>query len=481
MSKSLKTNYLFNLLNTVSGLLFPLITFPYASRILLADGIGQVNFFQSIIQYITLLTSLGIPMYATREIAKVRNNKDDLSKTSLEILILHGGLTLLGYVVVTIICLTVAKIQADIPLFLLLSVSIFFTAIGCEWFYQGTENFKYITIRSLVVKLISIVLLFILVKTKEDLFTYASISIIGIVGSNIFNFVRFSQSLNLTVINIYELHPSKHLKPCLKIFSLNLVVSLYVHLNTVMLGFLKDAEAVGLYTAATKINQMIIGFLYALGTVLLPRLTNLLSLGKNDDFKVLSEKGIQLMIALVLPLTAGVFITAPYLITLFCGVSYVDAISTLRILSFLITIISISYMLNITILYPQGQEVLVLKSTCIGALINLILNYYLISYYGQNGAAIASLCSEFTVLMFLNIIGRKYIHIKWLNIKYFKYLSSTVVMIICIYIVLNYFHDLYLRLFISIVIGFVTYLSCLIILNDDFLQDLHKQLTHRKL
>ena len=166
MAKSVKANYLFNLINSASQLLFPLITFPYASRIMMADGIGQVNFFQSIISYISLFTCLGIPMYAIREVAKVRDNPEKMTRITVEILLLHAFLTLLGYMAVAVICLTVTKVQTDIPLFLLLSATIFFTAIGCEWFYQGIEDFKYVAIRGMVVKTISVILLFLLVKSK---------------------------------------------------------------------------------------------------------------------------------------------------------------------------------------------------------------------------------------------------------------------------------------------------------------------------
>lgn len=145
---------------------FPLLTFPYASRIMMADGIGHVNFYQSIISYISLLSCIGIPMYAVREIAKVRNDKEVRERTTVEILLLHTLLTVLGYLAVAIIANTVAEVKVDIPLFLILSLTIFFTAIGCEWFYQGIEDFKYITIRGLIVKVFSVLLLFLFVRTQ---------------------------------------------------------------------------------------------------------------------------------------------------------------------------------------------------------------------------------------------------------------------------------------------------------------------------
>lgn len=153
---SVKQNYFYSLLNTISGLLFPIVTFPYVARILMADGIGQVNFYLSIINYISMFAGLGIPTYAIREIARVKSNVKEMNQVAVEILLLHTFLTLLGYIVVGVVALTVAQVQVNLPLFLILSMNLFFIAIGCEWFYQGMEDFKYITIRGLIVKMLSV-------------------------------------------------------------------------------------------------------------------------------------------------------------------------------------------------------------------------------------------------------------------------------------------------------------------------------------
>ena len=179
MAQSVKVNYILNLINTGTQMLFPLITFPYVCRVIEADGVGQVNFFQSIISYISLFTCLGIPMYAIREIARDRNDVVKMNRTATEILLLHSMLTLVGYIIVAILCLTVPQVQVNIPLFLILSLTIFFTAIGCEWFYQGIEDFKYITIRGLIIKTISVILLFIFVRSKADLLYYGFYTVLG--------------------------------------------------------------------------------------------------------------------------------------------------------------------------------------------------------------------------------------------------------------------------------------------------------------
>lgn len=481
MAKSLKANYLFNLANTISGLLFPLITFPYASRILLADGIGQINFFQSIIQYITLLTCLGIPMYAIREVAKIRENIEERNKVTVEILLLHASLTVVGYIIMILLVATVTKIQVDILLFLLLSTTIFFTAIGCEWFYQGVEDFKYITIRGLIVKTISVILLFLLVKTKEDIMWYAAYSVFGVLGGNVFNFVRLRKYISIKTLPFRELHPLRHLLPALHVFVLNLVISIYVQLNTVMLGFMADTTAVGLFTAASKLSHMVLGIVGALGTAMLPRLSNLITTGQKEEFNRLAQKSMQFVIAITLPMTVGIIMTSSYLIPLFCGDTYTPAILTLQVISPIILAIGISNIMGIQILYPQGQENKVIISTALGAIANFLLNVWLIPQLAQDGAAIATVIAEIAVTVSMVYIGRTYIPIKWRNRSYIHYLIGSFLMGIGIWIwkYQSPFRSDIVNLAIVCGIGISIYLFYLIIIKDSFCTELESIICKR--
>lgn len=481
MAKSLKANYLFNLANTISGLLFPLITFPYASRILLADGIGQINFFQSIIQYITLLTCLGIPMYAIREVAKIRENIEERNKVTVEILLLHASLTVVGYIIMILLVATVTKIQVDILLFLLLSTTIFFTAIGCEWFYQGVEDFKYITIRGLIVKTISVILLFLLVKTKEDIMWYAAYSVFGVLGGNVFNFVRLRKYISIKTLPFRELHPLRHLLPALHVFVLNLVISIYVQLNTVMLGFMAGTTAVGLFTAASKLSHMVLGIVGALGTAMLPRLSNLITTGQKEEFNRLAQKSMQFVIAITLPMTVGIIMTSSYLIPLFCGDTYTPAILTLQVISPIILAIGISNIMGIQILYPQGQENKVIISTALGAIANFFLNVWLIPQLAQDGAAIATVIAEIAVTVSMVYIGRTYIPIKWRNRSYIHYLIGSFLMGIGIWIwkYQSPFRSDIVNLAIVCGIGISIYLFYLILIKDSFCTELESIICKR--
>lgn len=435
MGKSIKVNFLYNLIHSLSSLLFPLIAFPYAARIILADGIGIVSFYQSIVQYISLLTSIGIPLYGIRMVARIRDNIYELRRVTAELLILNMLLVAFGYLLVLIFTQTIPQIQVNIPLFLLLSLTIFFNAIGCEWFFQGIEEFKYITIRGLIVKTLSLVLLFVFVKTKEDIMWYAAYTVFGVLGGNLFNFIRLRKYISISEIVIRTLHPFRHLKPALHIFVLNLIVSIYVYLNTAMLGFLSDTTSVGLYTAASKLSHVLLTLVSALGTVMLARLSNLADTNQQDKFIILSRKAITFVLAITIPISVGMILTAPFLIELFCGKEFIEATQALRVLSPLLLVIGLSNVLGIQILYPQGQENKVILCTGIGAVSNFFLNLFMIPKYGYNGAAVATLVAEVLVTCSMMFFGRKYIQYNWKSKSILNYLLGASLMAIVVIIV----------------------------------------------
>lgn len=434
---SLKRNFVLNLLNTVTGLLFPLITFPYASRILFPSGIGQVQFFQSIIDYIALCTSLGIPLYAVREISKIRNDKTLTSKTTAEILLLHAMLTFGGYLIVFILISSVGKIQVDIPLFMLLSATLIFNAIGVPWFYQAVEDFKYITIRTVAIRIISLFALFILVKTKEDLLYYGAITVFANVGSNVFNFFRLRKFIDLNCFDLKSLNPGRHLKPALQIFVLNLIVSIYINLDSVMLGFLKNEQAVGYYSAATRLTKTILGIVTSFGTVLLPRFSNMIGNGQINEFNVLANKAVSFVIALSLPLSIGLGFMATPIIHLFCGPNFDPSILTLQLIAPIILFIGLSGIVGMQILYPQGKERMVIIATAAGAIINFTLNYLLIPQYAQYGAAIATTCAEFLVIAIMLIIGKRHLPFKLLTKQNREYVVASLVMTLFLAVILT--------------------------------------------
>lgn len=433
MAQSVKVNYILNLINTGTQMLFPLITFPYVCRVIEADGIGQINFFQSIISYISVFTCLGIPMYAIREIARDRSDVVQMNRTAMEILLLHSMLTLVGYAIVAILCLTVPQIQVNIPLFLILSLTIFFTAIGCEWFYQGIEDFKYITIRGLIIKTVSVVLLFIFVKSKTDLLYYGCYTVFGVLGGNIFNFFRLRKYIHRENIIFSELHIKRHVKPVLKVFSFSVVTSIYLQLNTVLLGFLKNALAVGYFAAATKVMQMLLTMSACLGSVMMPRASHLIAENKEAEFNRLIQKSYDFTLAIALPMTIGLIFCAPSLITALCGVKFEHSILPSQIIAPIILMVAISNVFGIQVLFPKGKINIVTLCCGIGAVADLILNLCLIPFFSYIGTSIAYLGAEVATTVSMYFIGRKYIPIIYFKKSHLTYALGCVVMAFALY------------------------------------------------
>lgn len=433
MAQSVKVNYILNLINTGTQMLFPLITFPYVCRVIEADGIGQINFFQSIISYISLFTCLGIPMYAIREIARDRSDVVQMNRTAMEILLLHSMLTLVGYAIVAILCLTVPQIQVNIPLFLILSLTIFFTAIGCEWFYQGIEDFKYITIRGLIIKTVSVVLLFIFVKSKTDLLYYGCYTVFGVLGGNIFNFFRLRKYIHRENIIFSELHIKRHIKPVLKVFSFSVVTSIYLQLNTVLLGFLKNALTVGYFAAATKVMQMLLTMSVCLGSVMMPRASHLIAENKEAEFNRLIQKSYDFTLAIALPMTIGLIFCAPSLITALCGVKFEHSILPSQIIAPIILMVAISNIFGIQVLFPKGKINIVTLCCGIGAVADLILNLCLIPFFSYIGTSIAYLGAEVATTVSMYFIGRKYIPIIYFKKSHLTYALGCIVMALALY------------------------------------------------
>lgn len=465
---SIKSNFIFNLIHSTVGLLFPLLTFPYASRILLAEGIGTVQFFQSIIDYVALFSALGIPLYAIREIARVRNDVKETSKTTVEILLLHVGLTAIGYAAVFCMAVFVADIEANVHLFLLLSISLIFNALGCEWFYRGREDFRYIAIRGLIVRILSVIFLFLFVKDKDDIYHYALYTLGVTGGNNLLNFIHLRKFVRLGRLHGDKINPMRHLRPTLHVFALNVIISIYVNLDTVMLGLMTEPATVGYYTAAAKLSRISLTMVNVIGLILLPRMSALHCEGGTDEFNRLAQKSMDITVCINTPLFLGVIVMAPVLIRLFCGPSYEPAIKTLTILAPVLPVIGMSNVMGIQILYPQGKEHLVMIATAAGAVVNVILNLALIGSFAQNGAAAASVAAELCVTAMMAVVARKYLPFDWKSrsSRYAVYLVGAALMFFICFLVRRMQLGDMLSLMVVPAAGIAVYCSVLLLFKD---------------
>ena len=250
--KSVKFNFIMNFILTASNFIFPLITFPYVSRVLGASGTGKVSFAISVVSYFTMVAALGIPTYGIRTTAKVRDDQEKLNRTTQEILSIHLFMMLLVSIVYILAILFVPRFQSDRTLFLVVGVSILLDPLGVNWLYQGLEQYGYIAKRSIFLKFVGVILMFMFIHSPDDYVFYGVTSILASVGSNVLNFINLRKYVSLKLVGNYDI--KQHLKPILILFAQVIAVNIYTNLDNVMLGFMKTDVDVGLYAAAVKVK-----------------------------------------------------------------------------------------------------------------------------------------------------------------------------------------------------------------------------------
>ncbi len=476
---SVKSNVLLNSINTITGIVFPVITFPYAARVLLPEGIGAVNFLNSVIGYIVLLTSLGIPMYAVKEVAKYRDNKENRDRITVEIIILSIILCLFGYVAVLLLAQYVPRIHEQIALFYVLSLSIVFTSIGVNWFYQGVEDFKFITIRAIIIRTLSAASLFIFVKRSSDLLIYGFIIVGSSVGNNIINFTHLRKYIDLAPIKFRDLNIVRHIRPACEVFILNLIISLYVNLNSIMLGFLSGDRQVGFFTAGTKITHVGLTVISSLATVLLPRCSHLIKIGDHAGFSSIINKSLRLTLLLSLPMMSGIIVLAVPLTIIFCGDAYMESIPILYMNAPVIVFISLTNVMGIQVLYPKDKTKIVIWSVTGGAVCNLMLNLMLIPPYGAIGAAISTLIAEFSVLCIQIILGKNYYPFRIKSLINIRYILASLIMTAFIECIIYPLHSDMVKLAVAMPVGVIVYFTVIILFKDSLTLEVLSTITNR--
>ena len=474
VQKSLKKNAVLNVIKTMMGIIFPIITFPYASRILLPEGIGKVNFANSIVSYFTLIASLGIGNYATREAAKLRDNILELRKFIKEILLINFVAIIVAYILFFLSLTFIPKLQEYKLLLLISSLTIFFNAIGIGWFYTAIEEYTYITIRSIIFQVINIVFLFTFVKTKNDIYLYALMNVIAATGSNICNFIHLRHFVSLKEKSTLEI--KKHLKPIFVLFGLAAVTSLYTIFDSTMLGFFATDSEVGYYSAATKINKMVLTVVTAIGGVLFPRLSYYSGKEDKTEFYNLLIKGFSITLCIAIPSTLGLHFLSKPITLLFSGENYLPSVPVMKIMNPIIIIISISTFIGIQYFLPLGKEKITLYSVIIGAITNFTLNLILIPKYQAFGAGIATLIAECSVTLYQLFCARKDINYKKLLLNVLEFAFAGAIMSVYVLAVLKHINVIFAQIFISAFGGVVIYYVLLIILRNKIVLDISKSI-----
>lgn len=471
--KSIKVNFIMNTMLTMSSLIFPLITFPYVSRILLPDGTGRVSFATSLIAYFTMFSQLGIPTYGIKMCASVRDNKKELTRVAHELLTLNIIMSMLSYIVLFFMIFTVPRLQEDRILYMIVSLSIIFTAIGMEWLYKALEQYTYITIRSIIFKFIALAAMFFLIHKQSDYIVYGAISIFAASASNFLNLINVHKYIGIKPIGGYNF--KRHIKPISVFFAMSCATTVYSNLDTVMLGFMKSETEVGYYNAATKIKGILVSIVTSLGTVLLPRASYYVKTGHIEEFQRITKKAINFVHIVSIPLAVYFILFAEQGVRLLSGSAYVGAVLPMQIIMPTVFFIGLSNITGIQILVPMGKERKVLISVVIGAITDLVLNYFLIPELGVAGAAIGTLIAEVVVLLYQCICLRDIVLEAMMKLQYFKLMIAVVgAMIVGTTISQIQLPDFWM-IIISGILFFGVYFIMLLVMKESLIKELFYQ------
>lgn len=477
--KSLSLNAFLSGIRSISNLIFPLVTFPYVSRVLDVDGIGKYNFSSSVVSYFLLIAALGISPYAVREGAKYRDDKEKISQFSSEIFSINIFSTLLAYMLLVLSLIFFSKLHNYIFCILIFSIQIIFTTLGTEWIYTIYEDFAYITIRSIIFQIFSLILLFIFVRHPDDYLNYASITVFSAVGSNILNFIHAKKfcKIRLTL----KANFSTHLVPILILFFAGIANMIYVNSDITILGIMKSNYIVGIYSISSKIYNMGKVLLSAVLLVSIPRLALLFGKERINQYKDLLKKVINVLMLMILPCMTGLFILAPAVIKIIAGVRYIRATNSLRILCLAYIFSIVAWILTDCVLVPARREKDVLLSSSVSAVLNLILNIILVPIWAENAAAFSTIIAEFTMMAINFWCARDLIKDVFLSENVIKNFINGIIGclgIILICLLINSEIHLYLLSFmISVVLSVIIYLSTLIIIKNQMVINFIKGLS----
>ena len=462
---------------SVSGIVFPLITFPYVARVLSTDSLGKVNFAVSVIAYFMMFAQLGIPTYGIRACARVRDNKEKLSKTVQELFIINMITDAVVYIALAVCINIIPKLVENKELVLIVSITIFLNSIGMEWLYEALEEYVYITIRSIAFKTIALIAMFFIITSEDDFILYGIYSIFASSASNIINFIHARKYINVKPVGGYNL--KRHLKSVIVFFAMSCATTIYTNLDTIMLGFMKTDEEVAFYNSAVKIKILLVAVVTSLGTVLLPRLSYYIEHDMIEDFRKTCKKALNFVFLLALPLTVYFIYFAKNGILLFAGDKYYNSILPMQIIMPTVIFIGITNILGIQILIPLGKEKIVLYSEIAGAIVDFGLNLLFIPRFGAAGAALGTLAAEIVVLIIQLLYLKDSIADAFKEVQYIKIFIAIVAGAFASFWVVLLELSNFFTVLVSAALFFSAYLTVLILTKEKLSIELTEQLINR--
>lgn len=420
MARSLKSNFLYQAAWQLLLVLVPLVTTPYLSRTLGADQVGVYSYTYSVTNYFVMFATLGMSTYGVRMVAACGN---DRAQRSVSFWNAYASQLIVSLVVVlAYVVYTLCEPAGGMVVTVVWGMWVLSAVLDVSWLLFGVEEFKVPTIRSIVTKLVSVFVIFGFVRGPEDLWVYCG----AIAGSYLINQILIWPFVRRYVdfVRPRLKQTLRHLIPSLRLFIPVIAISLYVTLDKVMLGLLSGMTQVGFFEYSEKLSKMPMALITAVGTVMLPRMTAELVAGRHEKALDLLGDSIWVMLAVAFALMLGIIGIAPEFAVVFLGDEFADCSGIMRVLALVIPLISTTNVLGRQYLLPMGRDTLFTLSVCVGAVVNICLNIVLIPAYAAMGAAISTVCAEFSVLVVQAFMVRR-------ELPLMRYLSSSLPFVVC--------------------------------------------------
>lgn len=469
-NNSLKKNAFLNMVKTFSNIIFPLITFPYVTRILEADNLGKIDFSKSIVNYFILISSFGIIQYAVREGSSIRNQKEKLYVFTNEIFSLNIVTTLVAFLLLLLSVFLINALHPYTILILIFSANVISNAFLLEWLFTIEEDFMYTTIRSILLQFVSLILMFIFVRERSDYYKYAIITAFSLGGSSFFNYFYSRKYVKLKFT--FKMNFSRHFKPMMVFFLSNVASAIYLNSDITVIGLLSGTYYVGIYSVAVKVYTIIKQVSNSLLLVSVPRLSYFTNNNERDKYNNLLEKIFNSLILFLLPAMMGIIMLSNNIVYIIAGENFERSSVSLSILAVTLIFSVMSALVVYGILIPNKLEKKFLMVSIASAVLNILANFILVPFFQEVGAAISTLFSELMILISSFYFGKNYFKISNIFSNIISaVIGSIIVLIVCLSVNILLNNTLLICL-VSITISVILYLLFLVFTKNNIVLSL---------
>lgn len=405
---SIKKNFIYNFAYQVLVIILPLITTPYISRVIGPEGIGIQSYTYSIANYFVLFAILGISNHGNRSIAMVRDNDEKLNRTFSSIYLVQFIMSII--MIILYLLYSIFVVNDNRIIFIIQSIYIVSSLLDINWFFFGMEEFKLTVVRNIIIKIASALSIFIFVKKSNDLYLYSLILALGNLISQIVLWVYLKRYVKFVKVTKEEI--LTQIKPILILFIPVISISIYKIMDKIMLGSMSNMIEVGYFENSEKIMNIPLGFITALGTVMLPKMSNLYANGNESEGKKYIGLSLDFIMFISFGSMFGLIGVSPVLVPIFLGDKFINCINIVSMISVTIIFLAWANVIRTQFLIPRKKDKIYIVSTGIGAVVNLLINFLLIKKYGAIGATIGTIFAEATVCVYQSIMVRKELNIK---------------------------------------------------------------------